>query len=164
VAVDVNSRALEPGTVYRFQLSLALGTVAPVALPLRIGDVAAGVRHAGDQLARRADAVADVLSRLGERRWRTVDVAPIGRDVLAPHGFTGLDGSALPEVVSAVKEATPEEVARDLAEAGGDLRGELFESLAVRVDDLDIPARVGSGEPALRYSPREYLETFSIRG
>jgi hypothetical protein len=161
--MDVDSRALEPGTVYRFQLRLALGTVAPIALAQRIGDVADGVRRAGDQLARRADAVADALSRLGERRWRTIDAAPTGREVLAPHGFAGLDGSSLPEVVCAVKEATPEEVARDLAEAGGDLRGELFENLAVWVDDLDIPARVGSGEPALRYSPREYLETFSIR-
>ncbi|HSR22847.1 MAG TPA: hypothetical protein VLW53_04805, partial [Candidatus Eisenbacteria bacterium] len=86
-----------------------------------------------------------------------------GRDVLAQRAFAGPEGTALPEAVNVVKEATPAEIARDLAEAGGELEAELAESLAVRVDDLDIPARVGLDEASLRYSPREYLDTFSIQ-
>src|SRR5215471_8534801 len=162
--MDLDSRTLPPGVAYRFQLTLPLGTVTPLATPSRVADLAAGVRRAGEVLARRADAIAGVLDRLAERGWRPVDAAPAGREVLAPHGFAGLDGSALPEAVAVVREATPLEVARDLAEAGGDLAGELGASLLVRVEDLDIPVRVDGEGATLRYSPREYLETFPLRG
>ena len=162
--MDLDSHALPAGPAYRFQLQLALGTVMPTATPARMGDLAAGVRRAGAALARRADAIAGALDRLGARGWRPVDAAPAGREVLAPHGFAGLDGSALPEAVAVVREATPLEVARDLAEAGGDLAGELGASLLVRVEDLDIPVRVDGEGATLRYSPREYLETFPLRG
>jgi hypothetical protein len=161
--MDLESRALAAGQAYRFQLRLTLGTVAPVATPSRTTELAAGVRRAGDVLGRRAEAVAGALDRLGPRGWRPDDAAPAGREVLAPHGFAGVDGSSLPEAVAVVREATPEEVARDLAEAGGDLAEELGQSLAVRVEGLDIPARLDAGPPELRYSPKEYLETFSIR-
>jgi len=159
--MDLDSRTLPPGVAYRFQLRLPLGTVGPLAVPSRTADLAAGVRRAADVLARRADAIAGVLDRLGERGWRPVDVAPAGREVLAPHGFAAADGSALPEAVAVVREATAEEVARDLTEAGG----ELADGLTVRIEDLDIPATLdAAGTATLRYTPREYLSTFSIRG
>jgi hypothetical protein len=40
---------------------------------------------------------------------------------------------------------------------------ELAESLTVRVEDLDLPVVLTADSAELRYSPREYLETFSIR-
>jgi len=163
--VGPDSRALDPRTVYRFTVRLTLGTVAPVATPAGIGDAADVVRHAAAALALRSAAVADALVRLSERGWRAVDVAPAGRDVLAPHGFALADGSALPEAVGAAREAMPAEAAADLASVGGELAAELADGVTARVDGLDIPARLGpEGASELRYSPLEFLETFSIRG
>ncbi|HXM56055.1 MAG TPA: hypothetical protein VOB72_11750 [Candidatus Dormibacteraeota bacterium] len=159
-----DTRALDPRTVYRFTVRLTLGTVSPVAAPSGLGDAAAAVRRAATGLALRSSAVADSLVRLSERGWRTVDVAPSGRDVLAPQGFALPDGSALPESVGAAREATPPEVAADLANVGGDLGAELAAGVTARVDGLDIPVRLADGAAELRYSPLEYLETFSIRG
>lgn len=161
--MDLESRALERGTTYRFQLRLDLGTVTPAVTPSRMGDLAAGVRRAADLLARRAEAVAGLIDRLAALGWRPLDAAPIGRETLAPHAFAGPQGSALPESVAVVREATPEELARDLADAGGDLTDELTETLTARVEGLDIPTRLdAAGAAELRYSPREFLETFSI--
>jgi hypothetical protein len=161
--VDIESRALDRRTVYRFQLRLALGTVVPAAAPPRIGELAAGVLRAGALLARRAEEVAGTLDRLGERGWRPIAGTWTGRELLAPRVFAGPEGSELPESVTLAREAMPDEVARDLEEAGGDLRAELAENLEVRVDDLEIPAWVGHEEAGLRYSPREYLETFPVQ-
>jgi hypothetical protein len=59
-----------------------------------------------------------------------------------------------------MKDATPSEVARDLVGAVG----EFADGLTVRLDDLDLPVVLTADSAALRYSPREYLDTFSIPG
>ena len=158
--MGMDTRALDAGRTYPFQLRLTLGTVAPVAPASSIRELEAVVRTAGQVLSRRSEQVADVLRRLGERGWRPLNSAPAGREVLAGHGFAGPEGAALPEAVSVVKDASPGEVARDLSWADG----ELTASLTVRVEDLDLPVVLTADSAELRYTPREYLETFSIRG
>lgn len=162
--MSIDSRALDAAATYRFRLRLTLGTSVPVAPFLATGALAAAIRRANAALAARADAVAEVVEGLGARGWRPLNAAPAGRDVLATHGFAAPDGSTLPEAAALVKEARAADVARDLAEAGGGLAAELEESLAVRVEGLDIPARLCRGSAELRYSPREFMETFGIRG
>jgi hypothetical protein len=162
--MDPDSRTLDNNAIYRFQVRLSLGAVAPVAPAQGMGELAAGLRRAGDVLSRRAEAVAAEFGRLGECGWRPLGTAPSGREVLAPHGFAGPDGVTLPEAVGVVRDATPAEVASELAGAGDEVRAELLETLSVRVEGLDIPVRVGPDAAELRLSPREYLDTFSIRG
>lgn len=164
LGMDPESRVLDAGATYRFQLRLSLGAVAPVAPAPGMGELVAGLRRAGEVLSHRAEAVAAELGRLGRCGWRPLGMAPSGREVLAPHGFAGPDGVTLPETVGAVRDATPAEVARELADARDEVRAELFETLSVRVEGLDIPVRIEPGAAELRYSPREYLDTFSIRG
>jgi hypothetical protein len=155
----MDTRALDAGRTYAFQLRLALGTISPVAPSSSIRDLEAAVRGAGRALAHRSEHVADVLRRLDERGWRPLNSAPAGREVLASHGFAGPDGAALPEAVSVGKDASPGEVARDLAWAGG----ELTAGLTVRVEELDLPVVLTADAAELLYTPREYLETFPIR-
>jgi hypothetical protein len=162
--MGIDTRALDAGRTYPFQLRLTLGTIAPVASATSVRELEAGVRGAGRTLSRRAELVADALRRLGERGWRPLNTAPAGREVLAGHGFAGADGSVLPEAVGVVKDASPGEVARDLSTADGELGPELAASLTVRLEDLDLPVVLTADSAELRYSPREYLETFSIRG
>jgi hypothetical protein len=159
--MSLDSRDLDAATVYRFRLRLALGTPSSVAPPRSVREVVAGIRHAIGRLAARAEEVAATAEHLGERGWRTLSDAPTGRDVLATHGFAVPDGTTLPEEVGLAREASAREVAADLAGAGP-LAGELEESLTVRVEGLDIPVRLRPA-PELRYSPREFLETFSVR-
>jgi hypothetical protein len=158
--MGMDTRALDAGRTYPFQLRLTLGTVAPVAPASSIRELEAAVRTAGQVLSRRSEHVADVLRRLDERGWRPLNSVPAGREVLAGHGFAGPEGAALPEAVSVVKDASPGEVARDLSWADG----ELTASLTVRVEDLDLPAVLTADSAELRYTPREYLETFPVRG
>ncbi len=158
--MSLDSRELAAAGTHRFRVRLAIGTPGPVAAPRSVWDVVAGIRRASGLLTARAEAVASAAERLGERGWRTLNEAPSGREVLATHGFAVPEGTALPEAVGLVKEATAGEAAADLADAGP-LAGELEESLTVRVEGLDIPARLRPA-PELRYSPREFLETFSI--
>jgi hypothetical protein len=54
----------------------------------------------------------------------------------------------------------PGECALDLAGAVG----EFADGLTVRLDDLDLPVVLTADSAELRYSPREYLDTFSIPG
>jgi hypothetical protein len=157
----MDTRALDAGRTYPFQLRLTLGTIAPVAPASSVRELEAAVRDAGETLARRARLAAEILGRLGERGWRPLNSAPAGREVLAGHGFAGPEGAVLPEAVSIVKDASPGEAARDLAGAGYDL---VTEGLTVRIEDLDLPVVLNGDAAELRYSPREYLETFSIRG
>jgi hypothetical protein len=161
--MGIDTRALDAGRTYPFQLRLTLGTIAPVASASSLRDLEAGVRGAGLALSRRAELVADALRRLGDRGWRPLNSAPAGREVLTRQGFAGPDGSVLPEAVGIVKDASPGEVARDLAATGEKLAAELTERLTVRVEDLDLPVVLTADSAELRYSPREYLETFSIR-
>jgi hypothetical protein len=158
--MGIDTRALDAGRTYPFQLRLTLGTIAPAAPAYSVHELEAAVRGAGQLLAHRAEEVAGVLHHLAERGWRPLNSAPAGREVLAEHGFAGPDGFALPEAVSIAKDASPTEVARDLAGAGGDLE----DGLTVRLDDLDLPVVLTGDSAELRYSPREYLETFPIRG
>jgi hypothetical protein len=162
--MGIDTRALDAGRTYTFQLRLTLGIIAPVAPATSVRELEAEVRRAGQSLARRAELVAGTLHQLGERGWRPQHIAPAGRDVLATHGFAGPDGSELPEVVSVAKDALPAEAAGDLAAVAGDLVADLGESLTVRFEDLDLPVVLSAEAAELRYSPREYLETFSIRG
>jgi hypothetical protein len=162
--VNVDSRALDAAASYRFRIRLALGTSAPVAPFPTTANLVAEIRSASAGLAARAEAVATALEGLGARDWRPLNEAPSGREVLATHGFAVLEGSTLPEAAILAKEATAADVARDLAEAGGELSDELEQSLAVRVQGLDIPARLGPGPAELCYSPREFMETFGVRG
>ena len=157
--MGIDTRALDAGRTYPFQLRLTVGTITPVAPASSVRELEAAVRGAAETLARRVELVADVLHRLGELGWRPLNGAPAGREVLAGHGFAGPDGPALPEAVSIVKDASPGEIASDLAGAGV----EVTESLTVRLDDLDLPVLLTAEAAELRYSPREYLETFSIR-
>lgn len=158
--MGMETRALDAGRAYPFQIRLTLGTVAPVAAASSVRELEATVRGAGQALWRRSERVADVLHRLAERGWRPQNSAPAGREVLSGHGFAGPDGATLPDAVSVVKDASPGEVARDLAWADGELDGDL----TVRLEDLDLPVKLTGESAELRYSPREYLETFSIRG
>jgi hypothetical protein len=158
--VGLDDRSLAADVAHRFQVRAALGTPAPVGPPPGPRELAAGIRRAAGLLAGRAEAVAAVADRLGARGWWPLHEAPGGRDVLATHGFALPDGATLPASVVLVREATAAQVAADLAEAGGSLAGELEAGLTVRVEGLDIPVRVGPGLAELRYSPREYLETF----
>jgi hypothetical protein len=160
--MGMDTRALDAGRTYPFQLRLTLGTIAPVAPASSIRELEAAVRGAGEAVSRRAELAADVLRRLGERGWRPQNSAPAGREVLAGHGFAGPEGPALPEAVSIAKDASPGEVASDLARAGDD--DVVTQGLTVRIEDLDLPVVLNSDTAELRYSPREYLETFSIRG
>jgi hypothetical protein len=162
--MGIDTRALDAGRTYPFQLRLTLGTIAPVASASSVRELEATVRHSGELLSRRAGLVADVLRRLGERGWRPLNLPPTGREVLAGHGFAASDGSALPESVGVVKDATPGDVARDLTAAGSELAAELAAGLTARVEELDLPVALTADSAELRYSPREYLETFSIRG
>jgi hypothetical protein len=157
--MGMDTRALDAGRTYLFQLRLTLGTIAPVAPASSVRDLETAVRGAGDALSRRSEQVAGVLHRLAERGWRPLNSAPAGREVLAGHGFAATDGGVLPEAVSVAKDASPGEVAGDLAWADGEPAGEL----TVRLDDLDLPVVLTSDSAQLRYSPREYLDTFSIR-
>jgi hypothetical protein len=158
-----DTHALDAGRPYRFQLRLTLGTVAPAAPATSVRELEATVRHAAEQLARRAELAADVLGRLGERGWLPLNSAPAGREVLAGHGFAGPDGAVLPEAVSVARDALPAEVARDLADVLGEPTAELVQTLTVLVDDLDLPVVLTAESAELRYSPREYLDTFSVR-
>ena len=158
-----DTHTLDAGRPYRFQLRLTLGTIAPVAPATSVHELEATIRHSSEQLAKRAELAADVLSRLGERGWRPLNTAPGGREVLAGHGFAGPDGAVLPEAVSVGRDARPAEVADDLAEVVGELEVELVQTLTVLVDDLDLPVVLTAESAELRYSPREYLDTFSIR-
>ena len=162
--MGIDTHTLDSGRTYTFQLRLTLGIIAPVAPATSVHELEATVRGAGQKLARRVELVADALRLLGERGWRPQHLAPAGREVLAVHGFAGPDGSELPEEVIVARDATPGEVARDLAAAAGDLTDELAESLTARVEDLDLPVVVTADSARLRYSPREWLETFPIRG
>jgi hypothetical protein len=162
--MGIDTRSLDAGRTYSFQLRLTLGTIAPVASASSVRELEAIVRQSGELLSRRAELVADALRRLGERGWRPLNIAPTGREVLAGHGFAGASGPALPEAVGVVKDAGPAEVAGDLAATGGELATELADNLTVRVEDLDLPVALTAGSAELRYSPREYLATFSIRG
>lgn len=161
--MGIDTRALDGGRPYRFQLRLALGTIVPVATASSTRELEAEVRAAGRALSRRAELVADALRRLGERGWRPLATAPIGREALSGQGFTGPDGTALPESVTVARDARPAEVAGDLAGAAGELTADLAEGLTVRVDDLDLPVVLTGESAELRYSPREYLETFPVR-
>jgi hypothetical protein len=161
--VAIDSKALDAGRAYRFQLRLTLGTVVPAATVSSARGLEAEIRAAGLALSRRAELVADALHRLGERGWRPLITAPIGREVLAGQGFAGPDGAALPEAVTVARDAPPAEVTADLAGVDPDLTAVLAEGLTVRVEDLDLPVVLSGGSAELRYSPREYLETFSVR-
>jgi hypothetical protein len=160
--MSLDSRALDAAAVYRFRLRLPVATSSSVAPPRSVRDIVAGVRRASGQIAARAEEVASAAEHLAARGWRTLSDAPSGRDVLAGHGFAVPEGETLPEEVGLAREASAPEVAADLADAGP-LASELEESLTVRVEGLDIPVRLRPA-PELRYSPREFLETFSIRG
>jgi hypothetical protein len=162
--VGVDDRRLDPASRYRFELRLELGSPARVDQYVTSGMMAASVREAGVHIAERAAAVAAVLDRLDGLGWRPAEDPPAGREVLPAHGFTAPQGPVLPEYVCVVREATAADVARDLQQVRGRLGDELERSLAVRFEGLDIPVRVGPEGGQLRYSPREYLETFSIRG
>src|SRR5215472_15209274 len=133
--MGIDTRALDAGQPYLFQLRLTLGTIAPVAPPLSVCELETTVRGAGETLARRAEHVAGVLHHLAERGWLPLNSVPAGREVLTGHGFAGPEGATLPEAVSIMKDATPSEVASDLAGAGD----EVVVSLTVRLDDLDLP-------------------------
>jgi hypothetical protein len=159
--MSFDDRELAPDAVRRFRVRLTVGTPAPVA-PSGPRDLAAGIRLAAELLAARAQAVAAVTERLGASGWWLMDEAPMGRDVLATHGFAAPEGATLPASVVLVKDAAAAQVAADLADANGRLAEELEESLTVQVDDLDIPVRVGPTRVELRYSPREYLQTFPV--
>jgi hypothetical protein len=158
--MGIDTRALDAGGTYLFQLRLTLGTIAPVAPASSVHELETEVRGAGEMLARRAERVAGLLHHLAERGWLPLNSPPAGREVLSGHGFAGSDGPALPEAVSIAKDASPGEVARDLADAAGDLA----DGLTVRLDDLDLPVMLTADSAELRYSPREFLETFSIPG
>ncbi|TMC01689.1 MAG: hypothetical protein E6J41_32395 [Chloroflexi bacterium] len=162
--MGIDTRALDAGRTYPFQVRLTLGTISPVAAPTNLREMEVGVRGAGQTLSRRAALVADALRHLAERGWRPQNHAPAGREVLAGHGFAAADGTVLPEAVAVVKDASPGEVARDLAGTDGDLAAELAEGLTVWIEDLDLPVVLTGESAELRYSPREYVETFSIRG
>ncbi|HYW23178.1 MAG TPA: hypothetical protein VE953_03385 [Terriglobales bacterium] len=161
--MGIDTRALDAGRIYTFQLRLTLGIIAPVAPATSVRELEAEVRTAGQSLARRAELVANALRDLGERGWRPQNSAPTGREVLSGHGFAGPDGSELPEAVTVAKDAPPGEAAQDLAAVARDLAADLAESLTVRLEDLDLPVVLTAEAAELRYSPREYLETFSIR-
>lgn len=162
--MGIDTRALDAGRTYPFQVRLTLGTIAPVEPPTSVRELEGWVRGGGQTLSRRAELVADVVHHLGERGWRPQNHAPAGREVLAGHGFAGADGVVLPEAVALVKDGSPEEVARDLTGAGGELAAELAEGLTVWLDDLDLPVVLTAESAELRYTAREYLETFPIRG
>jgi hypothetical protein len=158
--MGIDTRALDAGGTYQFELRLTLGTIVPVAPASSVHELEAAVRGAGETLARRAGHVAGVLRHLAERGWLPLNSVPAGREVLTGHGFAGPEGATLPEAVSIMKDATPGEVARDLAGAVG----EFADGLTVRLDDLDLPVVLTADSAELRYSPREYLDTFSIPG
>ncbi len=162
--MGLDDRRLDPISRYRFELRLELGSPARVEQHVTTGMLAASVREAGTQIAERAAAVAAVLDRLDGLGWRPAEDPPAGREVLPSHGFTAPQGPVLPEYVRLVREATAADVARDLQQARDGLGEELERSLAVRFEGLDLPVQVGPEGGELRYSPREYLNTFSIRG
>src|SRR5215469_15499335 len=56
--MGIDTRALDAGRTYPFQLRLTLGTIAPVAPAYSVHDLEAAVRGAGQLLARRAEDVA----------------------------------------------------------------------------------------------------------
>jgi hypothetical protein len=74
---------------------------------------------------------------------------------------TGLQGDAPWDGVHGVLDREP---SNQSGGGSGELAAEPAASLTVRVEDLDLPVVVTAESAELRCSPREHLETFSIRG
>ncbi|HEX4216427.1 MAG TPA: hypothetical protein VIA06_24175 [Candidatus Dormibacteraeota bacterium] len=163
--MDPDSTALDPEATYQFRLRLDLGGAARAQPPGRATELARTLRAAAAEIAGRVEAVAAIVDALGARGWRPdEDTPPAGRGVRNDAAFSGPSGPALPDVVLLVREARPAEVAGDLAALRSPLAGEVVRDCVVRADTLDLPLVMGAGGLGLRYTPREYLETFAIRG
>jgi len=159
--VDPDTRCLDPDRTHTFRLRIVLGQVTPIEAEGNARDLADLLRQVGTAFARRTSAVAGLIERLADRGWRlAADDSGGGRVARPTHGFAGPDGRALPEEVTLVKDALPAQVASDL----DDLRtpgAELGVGLHVRMETMDLPARVVGGAVELVYTPNEYLATFS---
>jgi hypothetical protein len=159
--VDPDRRRLDPDREHSFRLRIVLGQVTRVEAEGNARDLAVLLRRAGTAFARRAEAAAGLIERLGGRGWRlAADGSGAGRVASPAHGFAEPEGRVLPEAVTLVKDALPAQIVadlEDLATPGVDLGG----GLHVRLETMDLPARVVGDAVELVYTPREYLATFS---
>jgi hypothetical protein len=163
--MEPDSTTLDPGATYQFRLRLELGGSARAQPPGRAAELARTLRAAAAEIASRVEAVAALVDALGARGWRPDEDTPAaGRGVRNDAGFSGPNGPALPDAVLLVREARPREAAEDLGGLPSPLGAEAVRDCVVRADGLDLPLVVREGELGLRYTPREYLETFAIRG
>lgn len=163
--MDPDSTALDPEAIYQFRLRLELGGAARAQPAGRAPELARALRAAAADIAGRVESVAAVVDALGVRGWRPDEDTPAaGRGVRSDAGFSGPSGPSLPDAVLLVREVRPSEAAADLSTLPSPLAEEVVRACVVRADTLDLPLVISDGGLRLRYTPREYLETFAVRG
>jgi hypothetical protein len=162
--VDPDRRRLDSDRAHVFRLRIVLGQVTRTEGEDSAQGLANLLREVGEAFARRANAAAGLIERLAGRGWRLAADGSGGSRVTRPvHGFADRDGRALPEEVTLVKDALPAEVAVDLTELCSSVV-EVEGTLHVRMETMDLPARVVGEAIELVYTPREYLATFAPGG